>query len=92
MNWYIMDWFLQLCKPPKKNRTYHDEFHKQMNDVYRIHHKMVLDANIIGDTLSVAREKLKQLKLIIEPSFIGGVEQSQEEYLKRFGIYITIRK
>jgi hypothetical protein len=74
---YRMNWFLQVFKRTNESNRSHDESIKEFENVRRITIKTILDAKIIGDTLSVARDKVKSL--IICPYEIDGVIVGHEQ-------------
>ena len=66
-----MNCLLHLFKRKNKGNRRHEEFQKKFNEALRVNRKIVLDAKIVGDTLSVARAKVNPI--IICPNEIDGV-------------------
>ena len=83
-----MCWLLRLFKRKDENNCPHDEFQKWFNNAIIANTKTILDAKIIGDTLSVAIAKVDPL--IICPYKVDGIVIGHEEvYMShRFNVAI----
>jgi hypothetical protein len=85
-----MDWFLQLFKHTNESNRSHDEFQKRFQNERRINIKTILDAKIVGDTLSVARDKVKAL--IICPCEIDDENVFCEQSCKSNRCNVVIKR
>jgi REP element-mobilizing transposase RayT len=58
-----MKFFMQLFKPHNEKSRFNDEFQRRFEDNRIITINTIKNANIIGDTLYVARDKVKLLDI-----------------------------